>query len=256
MLRSLTCLGALAVVATPITAQRRAGQSRNEAANPWKVLSEKYDKNKDGKITREEHNRGEQSFARLDRDGDGFVTEADLEGGPRMRRNRRRANAGPRDRSVMIGRMLARSADADGDGKVSAKEWKLYIVSLDKDGDGTLAGEELLALRPGARQRRRQARGGQARGVAPVLVRVLDTDRDGTVAVTEVTALFARLDADKNEVLAGTELGPQRGAARLPRVGKPAPDFTLPFVDGRNKTATLSSHIGKKPVALIFGSYT
>jgi len=42
--------------------------------------------------------------------------------------------------------------------------------------------------------------------------------------------------------------------------GEPAPDFTLPWLPGsgerRGETLTLSDHFGKRPVALIFGSYT
>ena len=41
--------------------------------------------------------------------------------------------------------------------------------------------------------------------------------------------------------------------------GEPAPDFTLPYLPGYGrgaKTMTLSSRFGKRPVALIFGSYT
>jgi len=39
------------------------------------------------------------------------------------------------------------------------------------------------------------------------------------------------------------------------KVGDAAPDFTLPDPTGK-KTITLSSYQGKKPVVLIFGSYT
>ena len=41
--------------------------------------------------------------------------------------------------------------------------------------------------------------------------------------------------------------------------GEPAPDFTLPYLSGHGvdgETMTLSSHFGKRPVGLIFGSYT
>ncbi len=42
--------------------------------------------------------------------------------------------------------------------------------------------------------------------------------------------------------------------------GEPAPDFTLPWLSGQGSdgsaSLTLSSHFGKRPVALIFGSYT
>ena len=42
------------------------------------------------------------------------------------------------------------------------------------------------------------------------------------------------------------------------QVGDPAPDFRLPRLGGPNAgdETTLSSHFGKRPVALIFGSYT
>lgn len=40
-----------------------------------------------------------------------------------------------------------------------------------------------------------------------------------------------------------------------PRVGDPAPDFTLSDIRGEN-TIRLSDFRGKKPVALIFGSFT
>ena len=39
------------------------------------------------------------------------------------------------------------------------------------------------------------------------------------------------------------------------KVGDPAPDFTLADPSGKKKV-TLSSFEGKKPVVLIFGSYT
>ena len=41
--------------------------------------------------------------------------------------------------------------------------------------------------------------------------------------------------------------------------GQPAPDFTLPWLPGsgpEGETFTLSSLRGKRPVALVFGSYT
>jgi hypothetical protein len=42
--------------------------------------------------------------------------------------------------------------------------------------------------------------------------------------------------------------------------GDAAPDFTLPWLEtvpvGAGEFLTLSSHFGKRPVALIFGSYT
>ncbi len=42
---------------------------------------------------------------------------------------------------------------------------------------------------------------------------------------------------------------------QAPRAGEMAPDFTLQDVSG-TETVTLSGFRGKKPVALVFGSYT
>lgn len=42
---------------------------------------------------------------------------------------------------------------------------------------------------------------------------------------------------------------------RAPKVGDLAPDFTLADISG-SEAITLSDFRGKKPVALIFGSYT
>jgi peroxiredoxin len=47
----------------------------------------------------------------------------------------------------------------------------------------------------------------------------------------------------------------KRHNALAPRVGDPAPDFTLSDIRGEN-TIRLSDFQGKKPVALIFGSFT
>ena len=44
-------------------------------------------------------------------------------------------------------------------------------------------------------------------------------------------------------------------ASRTPKAGDPAPDFTLSSPDGA-RTVTLSTFRGKRPVVLVFGSYT
>lgn len=43
--------------------------------------------------------------------------------------------------------------------------------------------------------------------------------------------------------------------AKAPRAGELAPDFRLYDIEGKNPV-TLSDFRGKKPVALVFGSYT
>ena len=59
---------------------------------------------------------------------------------------------------------------------------------------------------------------------------------------------------------AGVAREPQaRGSQRsgpAPAVGNRAPDFTLPLATDPKQLIQLSGFAGKKPVALIFGSYT
>ena len=43
--------------------------------------------------------------------------------------------------------------------------------------------------------------------------------------------------------------------SKAPRAGDPAPDFTLYDIAGE-ESVTLSKFQGKKPVALVFGSFT
>jgi peroxiredoxin len=47
----------------------------------------------------------------------------------------------------------------------------------------------------------------------------------------------------------------KRREAHTPKVGEQAPDFELGLADGKG-TVRLSDFAGKRPVALIFGSYT
>ena len=100
-----------------------------------------------------------------------------------------------------------------------------------------------------------------------MLRRALDRDGDGRIQATEFEATFKKLDADNSKELGGAEMGSNRArgsrgnAAGVPQPGQPAPDFDLPLIDqpqgAKDKvTIKLRSFAGKKPVALIFGSYT
>jgi hypothetical protein len=87
----------------------------------------------------------------------------------------------------------------------------------------------------------------------------------------------ARLERDEADgKLAGLSVGDLADAMSHPKAGEvvaecmeadahsvaqgePAPDFTLPWLSDSGEggdTLSLSSHFGKRPVALIFGSYT
>ena len=58
-----------------------------------------------------------------------------------------------------------------------------------------------------------------------------------------------------NDFTAAAMAIPRLTEADRLKVGDPAPDFTLPAVDGK-ETVTLSAFKGKRPVVLIFASYT
>ena len=102
-----------------------------------------------------------------------------------------------------------------------------------------------------------------------------DKNKDGEVSAKEYKRgkeRFARLDKNKDGKLTSADFEsskgrPGRGRRRgqrgrmgqgrpmAPELGTLAPDFQLKSKDGRKKVR-LSTFKGKKPVALIFGSYT
>ncbi|GIW81287.1 MAG: hypothetical protein KatS3mg105_3094 [Gemmatales bacterium] len=90
----------------------------------------------------------------------------------------------------------------------------------------------------------------------------IDRDGDGKLSKSEVAAVADKLERFLGKGKAGGKKGevntpPARGERKQTRlkVGDPAPDFSLPDLSGKNEVR-LSSFKGKKPVVLIFGSYT
>ena len=79
------------------------------------------------------------------------------------------------------GPSIARAADADRSGDVSAEEWKAFAVELGAAADGSLDRMVVKAV---------------------VLVPTLDRDRDGTLTGEDVRALFEALDQNGDGVVA------------------------------------------------------
>ena len=54
-----------------------------ESESVWEYLSKLYDKDSDGKISRAEYTRDDEHWKRLDKDGDGFIVQAEVDSGGR-----------------------------------------------------------------------------------------------------------------------------------------------------------------------------
>jgi Ca2+-binding EF-hand superfamily protein len=260
MNRSIIFLAALSIAA-PTLAQRGGGFGRGSSGDVWKFLAEKYDANDDGKITPKEYGRGAEKFGGYDQNQDGSITKDDFSGGSRRRPGGRAAGPGGRSRggrtggstvSTDIALVLAKNSDTNEDGKVTSEEWRKTLATLDNDQDSVVSPEELSGIMCAAL-------GGRTLSLRAVgrRARHLDTNKDGKLQVAELSSTFAKLDKNGDKVISKVELGTVRTVrSGPPRVGDMAPEFTLPLVKDRKTLVTLSSFRGKKPVALIFGSYT
>ncbi len=220
----------------PSRRQRFGRGAQASGEKVWKLLAEKYDKDKDGRVTREEYPREKQKFEAYDRNGDGVLNQEDFASSGRSARRRGARRSGGRrmDPGRIFHFLLLRFADDDGSRSISKKEWKAVRTEL-------ASGEPMQ----GMRARMQQA-----------ALRFLDKDKDGKLSGKELGGWFGKADINGDGKVTRAELLGTRGQNKLPTRGELAPDFELPFVKDSKKTVRLSSFAGKKAVALIFGSYT
>lgn len=111
-------------------------------------------------------------------------------------------------------------------GPPGGRDFRERIKAADKNGDGKISEQEASGR------------------LARMFVRI-DANSDGVLDEAELKTMAERFDRGR----------PGTGDGGSAEEGKTAPDFTLKSVDGKRKV-TLSSFAGKRPVALIFGSYT
>ena len=118
----------------PVPGWYGPGQSRYD----WIWLAARFDANRDGKILRQEFHGPDSFWSRLDRDGDGALTQDDLDWNESSEWMRRQAQAQRRFRAL----------DTDGDSRLTSDEWKAYFDEI-SGSRGTLSPAEFAqALMP------------------------------------------------------------------------------------------------------------
>lgn len=169
-----------------------------------------------------------------------------------------RSTARTQQPGANMGRMLMRVMDLDNNEKISRREYMKLFVDADQDMDSSVTQEEMTKLRgeeEGARTQ--QLRTNMSR----LLVRLIDLNNDRQISQSEYMGFFLDADQDKDGSATQEEMIKLMNKRRQeqekggPDVGQVAPDFTLTTLDGKG-TVKLSDFRGKKPVVLVFGSYT
>jgi len=222
---AVTLVGAAALLALVLVGKK------SEPPSGWEILVETHDTNGDGKIADNEYTRGRQGFQRLDVDHDGWITEADLSSPARSQRAM----------ASLMGDVVGWLADQNKDHTVTLAEWRATIDALDPDRNGIAEPEAL-------------SKTGLQDSMRDGIVGMFDRDENRTLEVAELEAVFRQLDHDNDTMLKGDEIVNWR--ASLLEVGDPAPIFELPRADDPRTTVRLADFRGKRPVALIFGSFT
>lgn len=184
----------------------------------WSWLTARFDRNRDGLVTGDELKGSARLFRALDRDGDGAVTSEDLDWSPRSRYLQRRSQA--RGRFAQM--------DQNGNGRITLAEWDRAFEKAAK-GKAFLSQDDVAALLyPLPSAPRPVANGGKP------------AEPEGPSRLTLLKGLFT------GEIGSSTE---------GPNLGQEAPAFTLATHD-RSRRISLADYRGKKPVVLIFGSFT
>jgi hypothetical protein len=173
---------------------------------------------------------------RMDQNGDGLVGKQEFTGPTELfdRLDRDHdgrltaadfdwSDAAPINRQMRIVNPLFGRADADHDEKITSAEWQALFKQMAK-GKDSISREELHAL------------------LFPPPPPP-SSKKSGAGMLMPLTLLKGLFEGEIGSFHEG------------PKVGRLAPDFTLPKYD-EDKRITLSGFRGKKPVVLIFGSFT
>jgi hypothetical protein len=95
--------------------------------------------------------------------------------------------------------------------------------------------------------------------IAKLIMRMIDLNEDKWISIEEYNKFFANLDQNKDGFVNEKEITDfmkkKQEDESGPPVGEEAPDFELRTLEG-DRVVKLSDFRGKKPVVLVFGSYT
>jgi Ca2+-binding EF-hand superfamily protein len=167
------------------------------------LLTHLLDNDQDGVVTLSDLNA---LFALLDVDGDGALAASEMappHGGPGGDQN---SHGGPRGLggapdAWLAAMLLAKAADADQSGDVTAEEWASFLASLAADDDGVVDPDALAAALPTPPN---HGHGNMAKPIG----RLFDRDADGSVDLDDLNAYFALLDKDGDGALSTEEMAP------------------------------------------------
>jgi hypothetical protein len=183
----------------------------------WEWLAKLHGVALDKSIRRIDFKGPPEIFDRLDRNHDGLLKKDDFDWSPMS----------VYARAAMPSGFWFRAIDANGNGRISREEWDAFFTRIAK-GKGYLTRDDL-------------------REALPVMPPPRRDDEPPPPPSND--------DPSPITLIAGLLQGELGSPFPGPRVGTTAPDFTLPTQDGKSEI-TLSQFRGKKPVVLIFGSFT
>lgn len=191
MKRTLTLISIIFLACGALTAGQGHGHHRSERG-----MMNKHDLNEDGQVTFEEFTESmREHFDKMDQNGDGVITEDDVQAlHEEMQANRSK-------RMIQhVGSRLVRQADGDESKTVTREEWTAFVSGLATTEDGALDLSSLMRRSP-------RRSGGERAGQRHLM---LDRNENGMLDPEDLQLLFDELDSDGSGILELTETHKQR----------------------------------------------